>query len=122
IRRIAERIDPGLFVQVPRPVLVKRNRVGNKFGDLERAVELVVRQIKPPGAIIVLLDADEDCPAALGPELLHRLQAFRSDTDLSVVLAKNEYEAWFLAAAETLCGQRGLPDDLAPPPDAEAVR
>jgi len=39
-----------------------------------------------------------------------------------VVFAKREFEAWFLAAAESLRGQRGLPDDLAGPPDPEAIR
>jgi hypothetical protein len=44
------------------------------------------------------------------------------DVPSAVVLAHREYEAWFLAAAESLRGQRGLPADLAPPADPEAVR
>jgi branched-chain amino acid transport system permease protein len=38
-------------------VQVKRNRVRNQFGDLERGIELVVRQIRPPAAVLVLLAA-----------------------------------------------------------------
>jgi hypothetical protein len=41
---------------------------------------------------------------------------------IAVVLAKREYEAWFLAAAESLRGKRGLPDDLQPPDDPEAIQ
>jgi hypothetical protein len=122
IRRIAARLDPGLYVHVPRPVQVKRNRMRDRFGDLERAIELVVRQLRQPAAILVLLDADDDDPATFGRELLQRVQAHRSDVPSAVVLARREYEAWFLAAAESLRGQRGLPDDLDSPPDPEAVR
>jgi hypothetical protein len=46
----------------------------------------------------------------------------RSDIPVSVVLAKREFEAWFLVAAESLRGQRGLPADLTGPPDPEAIR
>ena len=38
------------------------------------------------------------------------------------MLAKHEFEAWFLAAAESLRGQRGLVDDIHAPNDPEAIR
>jgi hypothetical protein len=130
IRRIAARVDPGLFVHVPRPVLVKRNKVGSQFGDLERGIELALRQVcasaqvqfRPPAAILVLFDADDEDPAVLAPDILQRLQARCRDIPSAVVMARREYEAWFLAAAESLRGHRGLPDDLTPPPDPERIR
>lgn len=121
IRRIAARVDPGLYVEVPRPVLIKRTRLGSQFGDLERAIELAVRQARPPAALLVLLDAEEDDPQTLLPELLRRAQGCRSDLPNAVVLARREYEAWFLAAAESLRGQRGLAENLAPPADPEVI-
>ncbi len=39
-----------------------------------------------------------------------------------MVLAKKEYEAWFIAAAESLRGQCGLPEDLAGVPNPEDIR
>lgn len=39
-----------------------------------------------------------------------------------MVLAKCEFEAWFLAAAESLRGRRGLAHDLQSPVDPEAVQ
>ena len=39
-----------------------------------------------------------------------------------MVLAVREYEAWFLTAAASLRGKRGLAQDLAPPPSPEAIR
>ncbi len=122
VRRIAARIDPGLYVQVPRPVRVKRTRLGTQFGDLQNGVEVVVGEIQQPGAILALFDADDDCPATFGPALRAQLLSLRSDIPLGVVLAKREYEAWFLAAAESLRGRRGLPADLEAPADPESIR
>jgi hypothetical protein len=123
VRRIAQRVDPGLYVHVPRPVLLKRNKVGNRFGDLERAIELALRYVQVrPAAILVLLDTDEDDPAVLGRDILQRVQARCRDIPSAVVLARREYEAWFLAAAESLRGHRGLPDNLAHPADPEGIR
>ncbi|MGN9894906.1 hypothetical protein [Micromonospora sp. L31] len=68
------------------------------------------------------LDADDHCPADLGPRLLHRAQAARPDVKVCVVLANREFEAWFLAAAKSLGGLRGLPDVLEPPAYPEAKR
>jgi hypothetical protein len=42
--------------------------------------------------------------------------------EISVVLAKKEYEAWFIAAAESLCGECGLPQDLVGDPNPESIR
>jgi hypothetical protein len=40
----------------------------------------------------------------------------------AVVIAKREFEAWFLAALDSLRGHRGLLSQLPSVPDAEAVR
>jgi hypothetical protein len=122
IRRVAQRLDPGLVVHLPRPVKVRRNRLTERFFDLQRGIERAIGSIRLPGAVFILLDSDEDCPAQLGPDLLRRSAAVRGDVPMAVVLAKHEYEAWFLAASESLRGKCGLPDDLQPPSDPEAVR
>ena len=41
---------------------------------------------------------------------------------IATVLAKCEYEAWFLASIESIAGSRTLSGDLAAPPAAESVR
>jgi hypothetical protein len=46
----------------------------------------------------------------------------RPDIPIAVVLAKKEFEAWFLAAAESLRGKRNLPDTLVGPPNPEEIR
>jgi hypothetical protein len=46
----------------------------------------------------------------------------RPDLHVSIVLANREYEAWFLAAAESLAGTRNFSSEMSPPPDPEEIR
>ena len=121
IRRIAQNLYPELPIIVELPIRAPRNLVV-KAGELERRVELAARRVGRQGAIFIILDSDNNCPAQLGPEMLHRASQTRSDLPIAVVVAKNEFEAWFLAAAESLRGKRGLGDDIYSPDDPEAIR
>lgn len=123
IRRIAQTIDSGFVPNVFPPVRVPASRL-LKPGELERAVELAARKLKGNGGILVLLDCDwkQCCPAQDIPELLHRAQAVRPDMLVSVILAKQEFEAWFIAAAESLRGKKGFPIDLSTPENPEGIR
>jgi Domain of unknown function (DUF4276) len=121
IRRIGATVDAGIVLDVKKPIRVGRSKLV-KQGEIERSVELAAARTSGRGGILILVDADDDCPAKLGPDLLRRARSARSDVPLAVVLAKREFEAWFVAAATSLAGRRGLATDLAPPPDAEAKR
>ena len=121
IRRVAESLYPELLVDTLRPIRVSRSKVIQE-GELERAVEFAARKIGGQGAIFILLDSDDDCPARLGPKLLCRALQVRGDLPIAVILAKHEFEAWFLAAAESLRGQRGLKNNLQPPNNPEGIR
>lgn len=91
-------------------------------GGIERAVAAEARRVPGQGGVLVLLDADDDCPAQLGPALLARAQLARPDKLVSVVLPKREFEAWFIASASSLGGHCGLPDNLQVPADPEGIR
>ena len=121
VRRIAQYLDPA-FIPSVQPVLRVPGSRLIKQGEIERAVELAARKNSGQGGILVLLDCDDGCPAEQAPPLLKRASAARADLPISVVLAKREYEAWFLAAAESLRGHRGLPHDLAAPAEPEKIR
>jgi Domain of unknown function (DUF4276) len=110
----------GLFVPVARPFRVKRQRVV-KEGEIERAVQVAVAARENASAVLVLLDADDDCPATLGPALLARCQAVTT-LPVSVVLAMRELEAWFLGSVESLRGHRGIAGDATWTTDPEAPR
>lgn len=105
------------------PFLVDRGRLVRP-GGLEAAVEAQARRVPAdhPGGILVVIDADDDCPAALGPALLARAEATRPDRRTAVVLANREFEAWFLASAPSLGGRAGLADHLEIPANSETLR
>ena len=120
LQRVAAAQSPGLSVEILRPIRIKRQLL-IKENELERAVELAARQSAPDGSILILLDADEDCPASLAPELRSRALKQRSDRRISVVLAKREYEAWFLASAASIAGHRGISHAATAPPEPEEI-
>ncbi len=68
-----------------------------------------------PDAIIVVLDADDECKkrgpgSQLGPELLARAQVVAPHMPLAVIAANPEYEAWFLASLTSIRAAELLPD------------
>jgi len=123
VRRIALDIDPGFVPRILPPLRVPASRL-LKEGEIERSVEFAARKLGGRGGIVVLVDCDWDdgCPAEEGPRLLQRARQARADLPISVILAKKEFEAWFLASAESLRGRRGLPADLENPPSPEEIR
>ncbi len=123
VRRIAERCDPGISVHIPLPIRIPKSKL-LKPTELERAVDLAIRKIGGNGAVLVVLDSDDDCPRDVAPHLLQRIthEFGHMLIPLAVVLAKREFESWFLAAAGSLRGNRGLLQELEPPPDPEEIR
>ena len=114
IRRIADSLAIH-DVQVDHPIRCPRYKLV-KPGELERAVELAARKVEGGGQLLILIDAETDCPAELGPALTERAQKARADIPTAVVLAKMEYEAWFLGSIGSLQAT------VDPPPDPEAIR
>jgi hypothetical protein len=121
IRRVAAQFAPELQIVIPHPIRLPRSRL-LKVGELEKATEFAARSVEGQGGILVILDSDDDCPAELAPQLVARVHAARSDLPSAVVLAQREFEAWFLASAESIRGHRGLPDDLRAPSNPEGIR
>jgi hypothetical protein len=121
VRRVLQTLEPSLRPEILPAYRVSRGKLV-KREDFERAIEFMARKVGSDGRILALLDADDDLPCVLGPRLLEWARQHRPDRDISVVVAKHEYEAWFLAAATSLRGQRGLPAGLEAPPAPEGVR
>jgi hypothetical protein len=122
IRRLAEHIDPARSVDVRKPIRGHRSKLVRP-DEAKRFLDLAVQKLGDQrGAVLVIIDADDDCPAELGPQLVSACRSIRGDVPVSVVLAVCEFEAWFLAAAESLRGVRGLAADLERPANPEAIR
>jgi hypothetical protein len=121
IRRIALDVNPCFVPKVLPPARISASKL-IKEGELERAIAFFSKKITGNGGIIVIIDCDDGCPATEGPALLKRAISVRKDMPVSVILAKREYESWFLAAAESLRGKRGLSNDLTSPAEPEEIR
>lgn len=122
VRRIVQSADPQVHLVLPQPNRQPRSRLVQS-AELHRAVRFAASRVGPsPGGVLVLLDADDDCPKTFAPQLLDVARAAAAHTPVEVVLAEREYEAWFLAAASSLAGHRQLPQDLTDHPDPQTPR
>ncbi len=118
LRRILAELEI-YHIQPARPWRVGRCKIVRK-GELERVVEQSLRRQQNSAGLLVLLDADEDCPAQLGPHLLQRCRKI-APVPTAVVIAKAEFESWFLGAKESLRGFRGIRSDATAPENPEEV-
>lgn len=123
VKRIAAQVAPGTPVTLGQGWRIHRDHILRNDDEMRRVIDILAMSVKPTGGgILVLWDADDDCPAHEGPRHQARLQAMRPDIPLRVVIANREYEAWFLAGARNLAGEAGLPADLADHPEPEHPR
>src|SRR5437763_859272 len=121
IRRICNETFGVFALRTARPVRITKSRLVRP-GEFERAIKLAQSTNQPHGPVLVVLDADEDCPATLGPSLKLRALACAQPQDISIIIPKYEFETWFLRAAESLGGLRGLVEGIVPPQDPETIR
>lgn len=73
-------------------------------------------------AILILFDLDDGCPKEKAAELVAWTDEIATDVPFAIVLAHREYEAWFLAAVESLRGYNGIPADAVSPLEPENIR
>ncbi len=90
---------------------------------LELAIRLARKQ-EGCGAVLLLIDGDgkDDCPKTDGPRIQEWAAAAAAPLPCAVVIAYREYEAWFLAAIESLRGTRGVLPDAVSHPEPEVPR
>jgi hypothetical protein len=122
LRRLAAERDSGIIINALPPIRVRRDRFLNKDDEFRKQLLLAAAKSGDNGWILIVLDADDDCPANLGRQIVQRAQEHVPHRRLSVVLAKREFEAWFLAAAQSLVGARGFVMDANEQVDAEDPR
>ncbi|MDQ2831607.1 MAG: DUF4276 family protein, partial [Chloroflexota bacterium] len=122
IRRIGESLNPPVYPHALRPIRHPKSALVHKANVLEKAVELAAESVVGEGGVFIIVDSDEDYPVQLGRQLYERANRTRGDVPITVVVAKWECEAWFLAAAASLQGKRGLAMDLRPPAKPENVQ
>ena len=122
LRRLQERFGPSNFVNVLAPIRVYKDRFLNRDEEFRRHLLLAASKCGTDGWILIVLDADDACPAALGSEILDRARKCVPHRRISVVLANREFEAWFIASASALHGFRGFSFDPKESVEAECPR
>lgn len=118
LRRVAtERLDTQLVVATPWRLDRK------KMLDPE-AIRAAYRRSAVQGSVtgmLILLDADDDCPRDLAEAVRNALGDLWGPA-VEVVAANREYEAWFLAGIESLRGHPSIRADASYPDDPEKPR
>lgn len=107
-------------IEVNSPIRARQSDLLNEE-RLRSRVALAKRQARC-GSVLVLFEHEDGCPRELGPRLLCWARAEAAPLPCAVALAHREYEAWFLAAVESLRGKRGIRGDAVSPSAPEAVR
>src|SRR5688572_12231564 len=87
VRRIIEESDPTIYVHVFTAIVFHGSGKFRRVQDFNRAVETAVRRTSGGGAVLVLLDAEGDCPAELGPRLLSQASVVHAGVPIAVVVA-----------------------------------
>lgn len=107
-------------IQVAPPKCAHGRDNLRKPDGLERFVRYAWKE-PDCGAILILLDAEDDCPLTLVADFVPRINALGVLHPVVIVCANRMYETWFLASYAALAGQMGLRTDE-PPAEAEAVK
>lgn len=121
-RRLRDWLTPEKSIAVGRPIRVRRDKFLRDANEFRRMLTLAAAKAGDEGWILVVLDADDDCPTQLAADVKARAEAIVSHRRVSIVLANREYEAWFIASCTSLQGQRGFEADCAAAPPCESVR
>lgn len=122
LRRVCAWQTPGQFVNLPSPIRVHRDSFLKKDEEFRRYLLLAAAKCGGDGWVLVLLDADDDCPVGLSANILQQAAKVIPNHRISVVLANREFESWFIAAAASLDGHRGFSFSPAEQVDAETPR
>ena len=122
IYNVVMALTPDSYPIVLRPHRVPRDRLLTVPGLLEYHCERAFAEAGPNARLIIMLDADDDCPAELGPCLRQRIGSRFSGELFSVSIANREYENWFIASLETIAGEIGVIQDTQVPDNIEGIR
>jgi hypothetical protein len=82
VRRILAHYAPDVYAHVEAPIRASRTGLVQP-GELERLVEFAARRTRVTDGILILLDADDDCPREMAEALLARAKAARPDRTIS---------------------------------------
>ena len=120
LRRLVDAAAAWQTVRIDEPIRCNRSQLV-KQTELRKRVRLA-RLREDCGAILVIFDSDDDCPKDLAAQVREWAVAEAGPVCCEVVLPKREYEAWFLATAESLRTHHSVRSDAQAHPEPESPR
>ena len=116
LRRMIALVEAFESIQVGRPIRKPRNQLTKREGLVE---VLKLARIQGADSVLCLFDSDGECPVDLADRLLNWAREEAADLDCRVVVAHQEYEAWFLASIPSLRAHAAMRDDAECHPNPE---
>ena len=120
LRRLVDAATAWDAVRIDQPIRCNRGKLV-KEDELKKRVRLA-RLRKDCGAVLIIFDSDDSCPVDLAAQVREWAVAAAGPVLCEVVLAKREYEAWFLATVESLRTHSDVNSDAQSHPDPESPR
>ena len=122
VRRILAQYERYDLQVPPSKVTNTKSNLLNKFEKFLRYA-----LIDGCAAILVLLDADDECPRTEVVDLVRKVTALNLDVPVAIVYAKCEYETWFICSLSSDQGDKirerlELPAHVTAPENAEKIR
>ena len=124
LRRFAHEVFKEFEISILPPYRLSKGKIV-AGSHLETAVSFGRRKLDlcdGRRAILIICDADNDCPGERAPPLLQWVTPIAPHVPVRVVFAKSEYESWFLGAVRSLRDHRRIANDAVAPADPEAIR
>lgn len=122
VTRIGLELLSGIWIDVAQPFRLDSGKM-RKPDELAKAIRTAAARVQGPGGVLVLRDGDDadvECPVRLAAML--RPDQSLVSVGVEIVIAYQEYESWFLAAAESLRVHPDVRDDAIAPANPEGRR
>lgn len=110
-------------------IAIRKTIAANGKPDLLKKFEAYLEYalLEDCDAILVLVDADEECPFQQAPNLSARAAALNLGVPVAIVYAKSEYETWFICSLSEFTGapirdRLGISESVDAPQNAENIR
>jgi hypothetical protein len=122
VTRIGLELLDGTWIDVAQPFRLDSGKM-RKPDELAKAIRIAAARVQGPGGVLVLRDGDDAdiaCPVQLA-EMLRPSQSL-VPVGIEIVVAYQEYESWFLAAADSLRAHPDVHNDAVAPANPEGKR
>jgi Domain of unknown function (DUF4276) len=125
LRRIAAEVSTGYGLECLEPFRLSRTQLLGDSQQLTRALSIArlkLRDKASPRFILLLMDADKDCPVEMVRALSEQHREAFALMPTSIVFAVREFEAWFLAADMSASHHKSLRANPAITAEPDSVR